>query len=361
MKKRYLLTLAALALGAACALAQNATGSDVMVMLLRPFTLLGEALRAWSLSGLKGNLASWAVVVLLSLLPTFYILIARRKRKQKSDWLFLLASALVFGGLFLLVNPTIYVHPMLTEARVSSPELLTGGPVFSMLSVLLLCLLTRWTGGLMNVRKQENRLLFWTRALLVSSMALIAFSTAFSAAQGAQAVWGDTKTNAYQLMSVESAASVGSDFSSDALSAWAGAQVSDPMQSLLLSSRGAEETSAALSFLLSCILLIPNLFSIRTLDSALSLSSSMAHGWFTEEADERASVLAVRARWTLIASVACMTAVNVLTVLLARQIMNWNMSFSLPIDDLLISCGAMLLARLLSAACKVKRDNDLMI
>lgn len=361
MKKRYWLTLFALASGAASALIQGVTGSDVMVLLLRPFTLLGEALRAWSLSGAKGNLASWAVVVLLSLLPVFYILPARRKRKQQSDWLFLLASMVLFGGLFLLVNPTLYVHPMLTEARLSSPELLTGGPVFSMLSVLLLCLLTRWTGGLMTLRKQESRLLFWTRALLVSSMALIAFSTAFSAAQGAQAVWGGTKTSAYQLMSVESAASVGSDFSPDALSAWTGAEISDPMQSLLLSTRGSEETSASLSFLLSCILLLPNLFSVWTLDSALSLSASMSRGWFTEETDERASVLAVRARWTLIASVACMAAVNVLTVLLARQIMNWNMSFSLPIDDLLISCGAMLLAHLLSAACKVKRDNDLMI
>jgi len=361
MKKRYRLTLLALALGAACALAQGVTDSDIMVMLLRPFTLLGEALRAWSLSGAKGNLAAWAVVVLLSLLPVFYILPARRKRKQQSDWLFLLASLILFGGLFLLVNPTIYVHPMLTAARLSSPELLTGGPVFSMLSILLLCLLTRWTGGLMALKKQESRLLFWMRALLLSSMALIAFSTAFSAAQGAQAVWGDRKPIAYQLMNVESAASVGSDFSSDALSAWAGAQVSDPMQSLLPSSRDAEETSVLLSFLLSCILLIPNLFSVWTLDSALSLSASMGRGWFTEETDERASVLAVRARYTLIAAVACMAAVNVLTVVLARQILNWNMRFSLPIDDLLISCGAMLLARLLSAACRVKRDNDLMI
>ena len=361
MKKRYLLTLAALALGAGCALMQGVTGSDVMVLLLRPFTLLGEMLRAWSLSGAKGNLGAWAVVAVLSLLPSLYILIARRKRKQKSDWLFFLASAVVFGALFLLVNPTIYVHPMLTEARLSSPELLTGGPVFSMLSMLLLCLLARWTGGLMTLKKQERRLLFWTRALLISSMALIAFSTAFSAAQGAQAVWGGTKTYAYQLMSVESAAAIGSDFSSDAFSAWTGAQVSDPMNSLLFSSRGSEETSAILSFLLSCILLLPNLFSLWTLDSALSLSASMERGWFTGETDERATVLAVRARYALIAAVACMTIVNVLTVLLAQWIMNWNMSFSLPVDDLLISCGAMLLARLLSAACRVQQDNDLMI
>ena len=71
MKKRYWLTLFALASGAASALIQGVTGSDVMVLLLRPFTLLGEALRAWSLSGAKGNLAAWAVVVLLSLLPVF--------------------------------------------------------------------------------------------------------------------------------------------------------------------------------------------------------------------------------------------------------------------------------------------------
>ena len=130
MKKRYLLTLAALALGAGCALMQGVTGSDVMVLLLRPFTLLGEMLRAWSLSGAKGNLGAWAVVAVLSLLPSLFILIARRKRKQKSDWLFFLASAVVFGALFLLLVDDVSRNALTTEIPIGILTSFIGAPFF---------------------------------------------------------------------------------------------------------------------------------------------------------------------------------------------------------------------------------------
>ena len=55
MKKRHLFTLAGFLLGAACALMQGVTGADVMVTLMKPFTLFGNLLRSWSLSGAKGN------------------------------------------------------------------------------------------------------------------------------------------------------------------------------------------------------------------------------------------------------------------------------------------------------------------
>jgi len=358
MKKRHWLTLGAQALGIACALIDSMTGSDVLVTLMKPFTLLGETLRAWSLSGAAGNAGAWCLLTALSLIPVVYILLARRKRKQKSDWLFFLTGAGIFGCLFLLINPTLLVHPALTEALNASPEVLTGGPVFCLMSLLLLSVMTRWTGGLMQLRGQEERLLFWTRALLAGSMALIAFSTVFAVTEGAQAIWGGgVKTYNFQMMEVETEAAIGSD----GLSAWTGGSVSDPMNALLSPWDDGAETGELIGFLLSCILLIPNLFSLRTLDAALSLAASMNGGWFTEETDARASVLAVRARHTLVAAVGCMAARNTLTVLLGQWMSDANVSFSLPLDDILISCGAMLLARLLSAACRVKRDNDLMI
>ena len=361
MKKRYWLTLAGFLAGAACALYQGVSGADVMTAVMKPFTALGRMLRAWSLSGTAGNALAWAVMIALSLLPVVYIMIARRKRKQKGDWLFILSGAGIFGGLFLLVNPTLPVHPVMTEALSSSQEVLTGGPVFAMFSLLLVSVVTRWTGGLTGQKKQDKRLILWTRALLAGCMALIAFSFAFSAAEGAQAVWGGVKTHAFQMMDVESSAVMDSDLSSGELSAWMGGQVSDPMQSLLDPTDSATETGAALAYFLSCILLIPDLFAIRTLGAALSLADSLGRGWFSGETEQCASVLAACARYALIASVACMAARNILTVLLGRWLLASSVSLSLPLEDLLLSCGAMLLARLIGAACRVKRDNDLMI
>lgn len=342
MKKRYWTLLAGGALGAVCALIQNVTGSDVMIALLKPFTAFGNLLRSWSLSGAQGNAAAWAVLAAFSLLPVLYILIARRKRKQASDWLFILTGAVLFGGLFLLVNPTLYVHPMMTEALDYSPELLTGGPVFAIVSMLLLSIIIRWSGGLMALKKQDHRLIFWTQFLLVGSMTLIAFSVGFTLTDAAQAAFGGVPASTGMWAELEDA-------------------LAPALQSALGVSSGMQDTSALIGLLLTVILLIPELFSLWMLDAACSLAGAMGRGWFCEETDACASVLAVRARNTMIASVGCMAAENILTVLLAQWIMKWNMSFSLPLDDLLLSCGAMLLARLLSAACRVKQDNDLMI
>ena len=342
MKKRVVWALAGGAMGAACALIQNVTGADVMIALLKPFTFFGNLLRSWSLSGAQGNAGAWAVLALLSLLPVLYILIARRKRKQTSDWLFFLTGAVVFGGLFLLVNPTLYVHPMMTEALEYSPELLTGGPVFAIVSMLLLSIIARWSGGLMTLKKQENRLIFWTQVLLTGSMALIAFFAGFSLTDAVRAAFGGSPASTGMWAEFEDA-------------------MAPELQSALGVSSGMQDTSALIGLLMTVIRLIPELFSIGMLEAACSLVGAMGRGWFSEETDACASVLAVRARNTMIASVGCMAAENVLTVRLAQWIMNWNISFSLPLDDLLLSCGAMLLARLLGAACKVKQDNDLMI
>lgn len=65
---------------------------------------LGEALRALSLSGGSGNAAAWAAVLALTLLPALGLLWRPRCRW---DWLLPLAAAELFGGLYLLVNPTL--------------------------------------------------------------------------------------------------------------------------------------------------------------------------------------------------------------------------------------------------------------
>lgn len=62
----------------------------------------GVWLRNLSLSGEKGNLAAWSIVLLLTAVPALGLL---WKPKCKWNFLLLLAAAEIFAGLFLLVNP----------------------------------------------------------------------------------------------------------------------------------------------------------------------------------------------------------------------------------------------------------------
>ena len=67
-------------------------------------TRLGEQLRSWSLYSSGGNAAAWAVVLTLTALPALGLLLRPR---CKWDLLLPLASAELFAGLYLLVNPTL--------------------------------------------------------------------------------------------------------------------------------------------------------------------------------------------------------------------------------------------------------------
>jgi len=327
MKKRIWIMLSAFVLGAALSLAGE--GSNLLVMLLKPWTALGNGLRGLSLSGGKGNAAAWAIVGCLSLLPIAYILIARRRKKLPGDWLFVLSGAGVFGGLFLLANPTLMVHEMMTAALAASPEVLTGGPVYAMTSLLLVSAAVRWSGGL-----NDGKLIFWMRALLTAAMAVIALGMGSAAIDAARMVW---PANAAQ-------------------DPW----MAGLMVQLTPDIAGAE-SSGAVMMLLSLIMLIPDGFLLWMMDAGVTLTGAMKDGWFTEGTGEAAGELAKRAKYSLIAAVSCMAVKNILTLLLGQWILQSEMNLALPLDDMLISCSAMLLARLLRAACRVKRDNDLMI
>lgn len=80
------------------------------VLPLEALGRFGGWLRALSLSGPGGNLAAWALVLLLTALPSLGLLWRGRRRW---DWLLLLAAGEILAGLYFLVNPTL-LHPLLT-------------------------------------------------------------------------------------------------------------------------------------------------------------------------------------------------------------------------------------------------------
>lgn len=103
-KKMYL-TLGCALLGAVLALAFP--GEMTYETFAAPVNALGQALRGLSLSGTGGNIAAWAITLVVSLLPLLPFLLLRRKRKAMEDWVLLLLIPQLFALIYYTVNPTL--------------------------------------------------------------------------------------------------------------------------------------------------------------------------------------------------------------------------------------------------------------
>lgn len=261
----------------------------------------GQWLRALSLSGTTGDLTAWAICLTLSLLPVIFILLARRKRKQASDVLWPFASAGLMAALYFLINPSLAQRFL--PAFVPSGDMAGFAsvlPLYAALSLLMACILLRWSGSL-----ADSRLIFWMRGLLLVTMLLSGFS----------------------------------------------------MGHLLVA---ALEQPATFPPALAG--LVADAFWLLLLDSARTLLAGIAeNGWFHPDAERLALRLAKHARWALLAAAFSLAAQNILTLLMGRWLPEIQVSVGFLLTEMTLACGALLLARCLAAACRVKRDNDLMI
>lgn len=103
--KKLYLTLGFALLGAVLALAFP--GEMTYETFAAPVNALGQALRGLSLSGTGGNIAAWAITLVVSLLPLLPFLLLRRKRKAMEDWVLLLLIPQLFALIYYAVNPTL--------------------------------------------------------------------------------------------------------------------------------------------------------------------------------------------------------------------------------------------------------------
>ena len=103
--KKLYLTLGFALLGAVLALAFP--GEMTYETFAAPVNALGHALRGLSLSGPGGNIAAWALTLVVSLLPLLPFLLLRRKRKATEDWVLLLLIPQLFALIYYAVNPTL--------------------------------------------------------------------------------------------------------------------------------------------------------------------------------------------------------------------------------------------------------------
>lgn len=144
-----------------------AGGAALLLLALLPALLptaalprMGEWLRALSLSGGRGNLAAWAVVLALTALPALGLLWRPRCSR---DWLLALAAGELFAGLYLLVNPT------LVSTEYPAGEAVAMAMAGSVSATVLAWAVLRWLAKMENspsLGKTLEGLLKWSAVLL---------------------------------------------------------------------------------------------------------------------------------------------------------------------------------------------------
>lgn len=329
-KDSHLIPLGAFLAGVLLAFIDSAQtlspADNLLLLLLRPLTLLGEGLRAWSLSGAAGNAAAWTAVIVLSLLPCAYVLIAHRKQPRRSDFLFPILSGLVFLCLYLLVNPSLVMHPLLASS--ASAQLQRTAPALVLCCALIACLLIQWADSLRE-DKPLSSLLKSMKLLLLLIMLLLSASAGY--------------TLCTEIQSLLSS-------SAEYLGYMAAYAVSVP-----------NTADAWVQMLLSLFPLTAQCFLIFTLHRARLLCGAFAQYGFHSRTEQCASDLAAQARYTLIALCACMALKSTCAMLLGRYLSDLSISLNIPLGEMAFACGTLLLARCISAACRIKRENDLII
>lgn len=328
MNRKQIPVWIGLLIGACLGLA-GATGEAASLLLFtRPWAMLGNLLRRWSESGAAGNAGAWAVLALFAAAPVCWILHARRKRRHPGDVLFILAGAAGGIGLYLAVNPFLLYPAALPEEM---ENLLSAAPMLAFGSLLAAAVIVRWVSGL-----DGNKLTGSLAALTGCGMGLIALSVGRELTASVAALFAAPETGLLE----------------EEISALAGAFPGEAASSL---------PAKLAAWLLSVVALVPEVFLLYVLDGAHGLVCALNGGFFTEQARDASALMALRARRSLIASACSMAAGNVLQMLWFRGTGSVDVTLALPLSEMAFSCAALLLAGILSSACRIQRDNELMI
>lgn len=99
---------------------------NILWVLVLPFSLVGSGLRALSLMGGAGNAAAIVLYVLVCLTP---LLLLKKGRREKEDWLIVCAVPVMFYVMYLMINPGMIPVNMGADLG----KLLCAGAVYSLL------------------------------------------------------------------------------------------------------------------------------------------------------------------------------------------------------------------------------------
>jgi hypothetical protein len=295
------------------------TGAFSAVMAF-PFEQLGMGLRSLSLSSGLGNTAAIIVYFAASLLPIAALLILRKKRKLcAEDGLLGLLSAVLFGILYIMINPGLISTGTGGIAAQSVGKAILGGMVYSVLcGYFVLRVLRLFSNG--GTEKLVRYMSVMLRLLNVLFVYLI-FGACFN--------------GLLNSIAALQAGNVGNEH--------------------LL---GASYVFLILQFVVDAL---PYAFNVLVVFAALRLLDEMRLDRYSIETVAAAGQISRLCAAALMAMVLANIGFNLLQLLFAKSLVVINSSVQIPIFSITFVLAALLLTRLVTENKQLKDDNDMFI
>lgn len=296
-------------------------GSWLMALLAFPFAQLGQGLRWLSLSGGLGNGAAICLYLLICLLPLggLALLWRRSRRIQPGDALLVVLSALLFGVLYLMVNPDLLSQWLNVGAQGAMGKALLGGAVYSVLAGWLVL---RALGLFLEAdRRKLQRCLNWLLVLL----AVVFVAAAF---------------------------------------AGGGSALMERVSSLRAGNQGNEALLGS-----SCVFLalragvnsLPYVLDVLVILWARQLLGQLERDRYAPEAVAAAEKLSRVCVWSLGIAVVSNVALQLLQLLCARWLFTLDALVQFPLLSMAFVLGVLLLAQYVRENKQLKDDNDLFV
>ncbi len=292
-----------------------------------PYYPIALGLRALSLSGTFGNAIALVLYACVCLLPTIYIIIRRRRGKRtRADALMPVGSALLFYGLYVMINPGASpwwsYFPDGNSAAFANAVL--GGVIHSVLiGYALLRALRKFSVS------DTKPLLKYLRLLLGALAAVLVFGIAFT--------MPSELFSAFASFSAESAAELGA---------------------AVPAGRGL---SGVFLVLQNLVAHCPAFLQILVLYSAIDLISALEQDAYGEESITAAGKMSKLCAVSVIIIMLSNIAVNLLQLLPAASLYSAQFGLSLPLDSVALVLIAMLLAKYFQRGKEIKEDSDMII
>ena len=331
--KISLILICILSLAGALYVSLNDSTASLLYLFPFPLILIGDGLRALSLSSIIGNIAAIIFYVILSLLPLSQALIHKIKGKKllKSDFLLLFISACTFAVLYLFINPQII--PSLfnsiifaDKSMIESEKALIAVAYLSIWAVFL----ALW---LLRAYKRDN---------LISNIEKLLYAFAVIC------IVSICYTNVSELIT----------FITKAYSAGT-ADISAAMFGIPSGMTPAADIF--LAFIRFASRIIPTLLLMKIFLPAEKLLQSIRLDPHAKENAEIASQVVSGAKVSIYFFVGCTAVYNILQLLLAKYAANIDVNIYFPIDQLILALSMLLLANFLAGDHKLYKENQLFI
>lgn len=328
-----LILICILSLVGAIYISLNASDVSLLYILLLPLILIGDGLRALSLSSAIGNITSIIIYVVLSLLPLFPLLIhiIKGKKLLKSDFFLVFISACTFAVLYLFINPQII--PTLFNSDLSSDASLIDSDKM----LIAVAYLSIWAAflalWLLRAYKKENlisnieKLLYAFAVICIVSVCYTNFSELIS-----------------QIIKAYAAST---------------AELSDTMFGI--SSGTAPAADVLLALIRFAASVLPTLLLLKIFLPAEKLLQSIRKDQHAQENAGLAAQIVSGAKISIYFFVGCTAANNVLQLLLAKYASNIDINLYFPIYQLILALSMLLLANFLAGDHKLYKENQLFI